>query len=243
MDLLLHLIRREEVDIYDIPIARITNQYLRYIEMMQTLNLEVAGEFILMAATLIRIKTRLLLPRGEEDTDEPDPREELIMALVEYRKYKEAGDVLRDRALEEERVYVPTSPVRKIEGRVDFEPVTGLYDLIVAFRNVMKARKFNRPHEINPQEITVEDRIRVVLEYLRKREGATFTELFADVPRKIIAIVTFIALLELARTRRISIQQVRPFTELRVYRGDHYEPPQLEADVVDITTAREQAEV
>ncbi len=111
LDLLLYLIRKEEVDIYDIPIAKITRQYLKYIELMTTLNLEMAGEFILMAATLIRIKTRMLLPRGESDADEPDPREELIWALIEYKKYKEAGEILREKALLEERNYIPPSPV------------------------------------------------------------------------------------------------------------------------------------
>jgi segregation and condensation protein A len=242
LDLLLHLIRKEEVDIYDIPIARITNQYIRYIDMMENLNLEVAGEFILMAATLIRIKARLLLPRTDEESDEPDPREELIMALVEYRKYKEGGDILRDRALEEERVYVPTSPVKQVEGRIDFEPVTNLYDLIVAFRTVMSQRHEEITHDVNQEEISIEERMFVVLELLRERDGATFVELFADVPRKIIAIVTFIALLELARTRRIRIQQVKPFTEMRVYRGDKYEAPPEDVDVVEMTTTRELSE-
>ena len=95
LDLLLYLIKKEEVDIYNIPIARITSQYLRYIEMMHGLNLEIAGEFVLMAATLIRLKARLLLPRDESDSEEIDPREELILALVEYKKFKEAGEILR----------------------------------------------------------------------------------------------------------------------------------------------------
>lgn len=242
MDLLLYLIRKEEVDIYDIPIARITNQYLRYIEMMKTLNLEVAGEFILMAATLIRIKTRLLLPRDETDPDEPDPREELILALVEYRKYKEAGSILRERALEEERVFVPPAPVEQIKGRVDLEPATTLYDLIVAFRDALSGRRDERPHEVNLEEISIEERAIAVLKFIKERDGATFVELFADAPRKIIAVVTFIALLELARTARIRMFQTVPFSELRVYQGEMFDAPAREIDLVTVTKDKEQVD-
>src|SRR5512139_152575 len=122
MDLLLFLIKKEEVDIYDIPIARITQQYLSYLDLMRNLNLEVAGEFILMAATLIHIKARLLLPRDENDPEEEDPREELIMALLEYKKYKEAGDILRERALIEEQNFVPPPLLGDVKGKVDLSP-------------------------------------------------------------------------------------------------------------------------
>ncbi len=220
LDLLLYLIKTEEVDIYDIPIARITRQYLRYIDMMKTLDLEVAGEFILMAATLIRIKTRLLLPQDETDGEEHDPREELIMALVEYKKYKEAGEILRDRALQEEQITIPPSPVEKIEGRVDLTPMTSLYDLIVAFRDVVSHKRAEVVHEVVPEEVSIEERMEVVLQLLAQKESVTFVELFADTPRRMVAIVTFIALLELTRDRRISVYQAVPFSEVRVYRTD-----------------------
>ena len=225
LDLLLYLIRQEEVDIYDIPIARITKQYLRYIEMMKTLNLEVAGEFILMAATLIRIKTRLLLPQDENDNEEPDPREELIMALIEYKKYKEAGEILRTRAESEERIFVPPAAVEKIPGRVDLEPATSLYDLIVAFRDVISTVHKEVIHEVKPEEASIEDRMSFVLEYLRCREYATFRELFADIPRRMVAIVTFVALLELARQQRIRLYQAVAFSEVRVYQGRTFAEP------------------
>jgi len=220
LDLLLYLIKTEEVDIYDIPIARITRQYLRYIDMMTTLDLEVAGEFILMAATLIRIKTRLLLPHDENDPEEHDPREELIMALVEYKKYKEAGDILRDRALEEEQVAIPPSPVEKIEGRLELTPMTGLYDLVVAFRDVVSHKRAEVVHEVVPEEVSIEERMEVVLGLLAQKESVTFVELFADIPRRMVAIVTFIALLEMSRDRRVRIYQAVPFSEVRVYRTE-----------------------
>lgn len=222
LDLLLYLIKKEEVDIYDIPLARITRQYLKYIEMMQVLNLEIAGEFILMAATLIKIKTRLLLPRDEEDPEEVDPREELIMALVEYKKYKEAGEILREKALIEESFYVPTAPLGKIDKIYDEQPASGLFDMLTAFMEVLSARRVETIHEVNPEEISIEDRIAIIIALLGEKDGATFRDLFADIPRKIVAVVTFLALLELARTRRIKIRQAVPFGELRVYRGDKY---------------------
>lgn len=236
LDLLLYLIRKEEVDINDIPIARITKQYLKYIEMMSVLNLEVAGEFILMAATLIRIKARLLLPRDDEESEEIDPREELIMALVEYKKYKEAGEILREKAIMEERYFVPETPVKEIKGRVDLEPATSLFDLLNAFQEVMKQKREEIVHEVESEEIAIEDRIAEILKRLRKSEHASFAELFSDVPRKIVAIVTFLAILELVRSRRIRVQQVSPFSELHVYRGERFDTPTEAIDLVAVET-------
>lgn len=242
LDLLLHLIKKEEVDIYDIPIAKITKQYLTYIDMMTNLSLEIAGEFVLMAATLIRIKTRLLLPRDPSDPEEADPREELIMALMEYRKYREASEVLRDKALLEEQTCVPPNPVGQIQGRIDFEPATGLYDLLAAFQDVLKTKPKVTVHNVENEEIAIEDRIRAVMSYLEGRDFATFEELFADVPVKIAAVVTFIALLELARAHRIAIHQTQPFSRMRVYRGEMFDAPRLEVDLVDVTAMGKKVE-
>ncbi|UCC43482.1 MAG: segregation/condensation protein A [Candidatus Zixiibacteriota bacterium] len=240
MDLLLYLIRKEEVEIYDIPIARITNQYLRYVEMMKTLNLEVAGEFVLMAATLIRIKTRLLLPRDDMELDEPDPREELIMALVEYRKFKEAGDMLRERALEEEKVYVPASPVARTAGSTEFLPATTMYDMLTAFHDVLSTRQHELAHEVNIERIAIEDRIRIIVAAVGARDGITFAQLIADTPRRLVAVVTFIAILELARTRRLRIQQTGLFSEVRVYRGEKFDDPAPEIEEPEVSTSEGQ---
>lgn len=242
LDLLLYLIRKEEVDIYDIPIAKITKQYLKYMDLMTDLNLEVAGEFILMAATLIRIKTKLLLPRDEDNPEEDDPRQELIMALVEYKKYKEAGEILREKALDEEKNFPIASPVEKVEGRVELQPVTTLYDLIAAFKDVLTSRKDELVHEVEVEEVSIEERMTSVLNYLKTNEHATFPELFVDIPKKIIAVVTFIALLELARSRRIAIYQSMPFSELRIYRGEMFDAEQTELDIVDITAIKQNKE-
>jgi segregation and condensation protein A len=238
LDLLLYLINKEEVDIYDIPIARITKQYLKYIELMTTLNLELAGEFILMAATLIRIKAKLLLPSEPGESEEPDPREELMNALIQYKKYKEAGEILKVSAINEEQNYVPDNPVKKIEGKVELEPVTTLFDLIAAFKEVLRNQKDEAFHEVELEEVSIEDRIKFVLTYLQAKDYATFQELFNDIPRKMVAVVTFIALLELSRSRRIAIYQSAPFSELRIYRGDSFSEDSSEIDLVDITALK-----
>lgn len=243
MDLLLYLIQKEEVDIYDIPLSRITQQYLTYLDMMRTLNLEVAGEFILMAATLIRIKAKLLLPRDEAEPEEEDPREELILALIEYKKFKEAGEILRDRALAEEQNIIPPPLTGKMQSRVDLSPATKLFDLLTAFKDVMATRREESVHEVVPEEITIEERIEAVLLALQEKEWATFTELFDIYQKRMVAVVTFIAILELARTRRIMVRQSRPFSELRIYRGELYHLPRPTEGLIENLTVMERAEV
>ncbi len=235
LDVLLYLIRKEEVDIYDIPIARITRQYLKYIELMQNLNLEVAGEFILVAATLIRIKTRLLLPRDESDPEETDPREELILALMEYKKFKEAGEILREKAILEERNFVPDSPAEKVDPEIDEYSDVTLFDLISAFKEVLQARREEPFHEVAVEDFTVEQRMEFVIQALAEREFATFPQLFADIPRRIVAVVTFIALLELCRSRRVVLSQSKPFAELRIYRGERFTSERSDIDLVSYT--------
>ncbi len=232
LDLLLYLIKKEEVEIHDIPIARITRQYLQYIDMMQKLDLELAGEFVLMAATLIRIKTRLLLPRDEEEGDEIDPREELIMALVEYRKYREIAEMLRERALLEESFYPITAGVEKIAGRVDLMPASTVFDLALAHRDVLRQRPEERLHEVDIEEVSIIDRAAFVMQVLSTTDSARFEEMYADAPRTIVAVVAFIALLELARARRVSLRQALPFDELRVFRGQRFTEPLDEIDVI-----------
>ena len=227
LDLLLYLIKKDEIDIYDIPIARVTEQYMQYVEMMQILNLELAGEYILVAATLIRIKARLLLPRDESEGDEPDPREELVAALLEYKKFKEASEILREKRILEERLFVPP-PIGNGNGKknnVVLLDKTTLFELLGAFKEVLERLDSERMYEINPEETTVEDRVAKIIQILSDRESATFMELFADVPRKIIAILTFLAILELTKLKRISVRQSLPFSEIRVYRAERFDDP------------------
>jgi len=222
MDLLLYLIKKEEIDIYDIPIAGITKQYLEYIDLLKDLNIEVAGEYILMAASLIRMKVRMLLPRDDEETSEDDPRHELMQALIEYRKFKEAGEIFRDTAIIEEAKIVPPSPLSNKKVITDLTPGPTLFDLLTAFKEMMEEQKEEDSHSVDLEEVTVEERVDYVLTFLANREFSTFRELFSDRPRKIVAVVTFIALLEMVRQRRIKIMQSGLFEELRVYRGKNY---------------------
>lgn len=224
MDLLHYLISKDEIDIYDIPIARVTEQYMHYIEMMKVLNLELAGEYILMAATLIRIKARMLLPRDEENEDELDPREELIAALLEYRKFREAGEILKDKRILEERLFVPSGINTGIEykEKIIYSDNATLFDLLTAFKETIDRIHEEQLYEISPEELSVEDRIERILTILGTSESATFVQLFADIPRKIVAVITLLAILELVKLKRIKIRQSLPFSELRVYRGDEF---------------------
>lgn len=234
MDLMLYLIKKDEIDVYDIPISRITDQYMQYVGVMKTLNLELAGEYILMAATLIRIKARMLLPPAEGEGEEADPREELVAALIEYKKFKEVGEILREKRILEERLFVP--PV--IDGgngnrqKIVLSDSTTLFDLLTAFKEVLDRNDQERLFEIDSDKTTIEDRIESIMAYLLKRESATFRELFADIPRKAIAIMTFLAILELIKLRRIKVRQSLPFSELRVYHGDKFDDPSSPVEFV-----------
>ncbi len=230
MDLLLYLIKKDEIDIYDIPIAGITRQYLEYIDLLKDLDIEVAGEYVLMAASLIRLKVRLLLPRDDEEKAEDDPRHELMQALIEYRKFKEAGEMLRDTAIIEEAKVVPPSPLKDKQLITDLTPGPALFDLLTAFKEMVAERQEEIKHEVDREEISVEERIAYVLAFLNNKEFATFRDLFADMPRKIVAIVTFIALLEMTRLRRIKIMQSSLFEELRVYRGENFDSTAAEIE-------------
>jgi segregation and condensation protein A len=226
MDLLLYLIRKDEIDVYDIPIARITEQYMKYVEVLRLLNLENAGEYIFMAATLIRIKAQMLLPRNTEDEDEADPREELTRALLEYSKFKEAGEILREKREVESRLI---SVAGRHNGYKTGETIltndTTLFDLLSAFHDVMAGFKEDEHYLVDHQDLTIEDRIEVIQALLEKKEFATFDELFADIKVKLVAILTFLAVLEMVRLHRIVVRQSVVFSELRIYRPDIIPPP------------------
>ncbi|MCP4566545.1 MAG: segregation/condensation protein A [FCB group bacterium] len=231
MDLLLYLIGKDEIDIYDIPVARITEQYMKYVEMLKLLNLENAGEYILMAATLIRIKAQMLLPRDTAVEDELDPREELTKALLEYRKYREAGDILLEKRNEE--AHLTTVPGRGNGykgGKAILTNSTSLFDLLNAFHDVMANFSVESSYFIAHQEITVEDRVKVILNRLTENEFATFEDLFADIQVKLIAIVTFMAILDLVKHQRVTIRQSVAFSELRIYRTERLHMVSAEAE-------------
>ena len=218
LDLLLHLCRDNKVDIKDIPIAAITEQYLAYLEIMVTLNLEVAGEFLVVAATLLHIKSRLLLPPDETADGEEgeDPRRELVQQLIEYQRFKEAGVALR--ALEERRSSTFTRESLGPEGppRTDYPLEVSLFDLLAALRRVIEQMPKAGQVEIEPEHLTVAQRISEVLERMAGAGELRFEDLFLGSREIGDVVVTFLAVLELVRLRLIRVWQVEAYGSIRV---------------------------
>jgi len=224
LDLLLHLIRRNEVNIYDIPIALITKQYLDTIELMEELNLDVAGEFLLMAATLIHLKSRMLLPRPETaagvEEGDGDPRDALVQRLLEHARYKAAAGMLHERELVRAAEWrLPDERVAGLAGE-DVEPELelDLFGLLTAFQAVLR-RASQRPKvTLPPDQISVEARIEQLLERLTEHEACSFESLFADAYDRGGLIVTFLALLEMIRLKLVRVFQSAIFGPIRVYK-------------------------
>jgi segregation and condensation protein A len=225
LDLLLHLIKKSEVNIHDIPIALITAQYLDTMELMKELNLDVAGEFLVMAATLIHIKSRTLLPRPDTaatagDSEEDDPRDALVRRLLEHQKFKAAAELLHEREQVRSAQWLrPDERVAAIAGD-DYEPEleVDLFSLLNAFQSVVQRLK-QRPKMLLPAEqISIEVRIEQLLERLSETEACGFEELFADIRERSGLIVTFIALLEMIRLKLVRVFQAGGFGPIRVYK-------------------------
>jgi len=217
LDLLLYLIKKNEIDIYDIPIAEITRQYLSYLEIMRILNLEMAGEFLVMAATLMRIKAKMLLPSPstEEEEEIEDPREELVRRLVEYQHYKEISRKLSE--LEESQrglFFRVGSPPGEAESESEIRAT--LFDLLAAFKKAMDNAPRPGYHEVEPESVSIEERIEFITNLLREREGVSFFEIVSG-ERKIIVIVTFMAILELVKRQKIFAKQSTPYGDLWIY--------------------------
>jgi segregation and condensation protein A len=216
LDLLLHLIKRDEIDIYDIPIAHITQQYLAYIELMRALDLEIAGEFLVMAATLMRIKAKMLLPLpavGEEE-DEGDPREELVQRLIEYRQFKEAAETLKlregERRLLFERGMVPGEDDA---GPLPLAPAT-LFDLLDALNRVMSRVAEQPVYEVQGELYDVEDKMSLIARTVAELGSVSFTDLLLKCRARSEMIVTFIALLELIKLGQVTVIQSQNFADI-----------------------------
>ncbi len=221
LDLLLFLIKRDKIDIYDIPIAHITKQYLGAIELMRELNLDVAGEFIVMAATLMRIKAKMLLPKTQEEEEEEDPREQLVAALLEYRKFKEAAEILREKETEQS-AWFPRKDFSFVQQLPEDEVLidASLPDLVFAFKRILDGHPKETFHTVNYPKVSIEERIAHVLSRLTEKDGIVFGELFLDTPIKLVMVVTFMAILELIRLQRIYIRQTRHFSDIWVFRNE-----------------------
>jgi len=220
LDLLLYLIKKDEVDIYDIPIAQITKQYLAYLDACRELDLEIAGEFLYMASVLIRIKAQMLLPRPEGDEQWEDPRTELVKALLEYKKIKNVADSLEtmahDRARRHARLDASVANLPRQEPELVRVDLTAL---MIAFGDLIARIRPEPVYGVQRVEVTVEDRKKHILGLIEKEKSVEFEKLFLDDPRKIVMVVTFIALLELAKTGVLRIEQAERFSTIRIYRG------------------------
>jgi segregation and condensation protein A len=222
LDLLLHLIRKHEINIYDIPIVLVTRQYLEYIDLMQELNLDVAGDFLVMAATLIHIKSRTLLPRTDPTQEDPDedPREALMRRLLEHQKYKAAAELLHEReTLRSAQWTRPDGPITEIAGEApEPEVEIDLFSLISAFRAVVERAKHRPKVYLPAEQIPIEDRIEQLMTRLSETEACGFEDLFADVQTRPGLIVTFLALLEMIRLKLVRVFQAGSVGPIRVYR-------------------------
>ncbi|HUC73795.1 MAG TPA: segregation/condensation protein A [Vicinamibacterales bacterium] len=224
LDLLLHLIKTNEVNIHDIPITLITKQYLETMELMHELNLDVAGEFLVMAATLIHIKSKMLLPRPETaaavEAEQEDPRDALVRRLLEHQKFKAAAGMLHERQqLRAAQWLRPDERVAAITGE-DYEPEleVDLFSLLAAFQQVVQRAKLRPKVLLPPEQIPVEVRINQLLARLSETEACGFEDLFADVGDRSGLIVTFLALLEMIRLKLVRVFQSTSFGPIRVYK-------------------------
>ena len=231
MDLLLYLIRRSEVDIYDIPIERVTEQYIESLGSMKTLDLEVAGEFFVMASTLMYIKSRMLLPKKDQgsnedvEEDDIDPRWELVQQLLEYRKFKEAAEDIRKLILSSNDLISRIGPIDALEAvERPLKPVDRV-NLWNTFNSVLR-RLAERIDEgqINAEQITVADRMELVLLRIKQKDNFLFSELFESSTTITTIVATFLAVLELTRLDKITLKQDRAFGDIRCMRVENDNP-------------------
>lgn len=225
LDLLLFFIKRDELDIYDIPIARITEEFLLYTQALQALDLEQAGEFIVMAATLMQIKAKMLLPkleRGPSEEDEEDPRAELVRRLLEYKQYKEVAEHLKER--EEEHRYVYYRQFFKADEKVIPEETpeeilknVTLFDLLTAFKKALDRAPKKDVHVVEKITYTVEEQTEYILSLFTHRAQVTFFEMI-DRMERIGIIVTFLALLELIKNQFVAFHQDDSFEDILIYK-------------------------
>jgi len=210
LDLLLHLIRKHEIDIFDIPVALILDKYLGYLQWMRVLNIDIASEFLVMASTLIHIKSRMLLPpdqvEGEEEEEEEDPREELVRRLLEYQRYKEAAEELRDRPILYRDVFVRGTRTPASDPDSPFSEVS-VYKLIEALDRVLAKADKKISHRVMVERVSIADRIQELVEMLRVRSEVTFEAFFEGEMTRSLIVATFLALLEMARLHMVRLHQ------------------------------------
>jgi segregation and condensation protein A len=221
LDLLLFFIKRDELDIYDIPIARITKEFLDYIHFMQELDLEGAGEFILMAAELMQIKVKMLLPREPGEEEEEDPRADLVRRLLEYKRYKEMAEKFSDYEDEARKLFYrqlfKADPKYYVPEDETLKDVT-LFDLASSFRYALEHIPKKTFHEVELINVTVEEQTEYINQFLDSHTECTFRELVGSMKERIRVVVTFVALLEMIRSRILGIRQEEPYQDFWIFR-------------------------
>jgi segregation and condensation protein A len=215
LDLLLYLIRQEQIDIYDIPVARITNEYLRYLQLMQELDIAVAGDFLVMAATLIEIKSKMLLPRDPlapmDDADMADPRSELVNQLLEHQKYKAASQMLWSRAIVEQAVFTRG----ELEtDKQNPEVAVGLFDLLRVFQQILARHKEEVLMEIEREEVTMTEMLERLRNMVLSAGELNLRKFFERATSRRELVLAFLSVLELVRTTEISLIQTETFGEI-----------------------------
>ena len=221
LDLLLFLIRKNEIDIYDIPIVTIAQQYVEYLELMKALNLEIAGEFLVMASTLTFIKSKMLLPPSEEEGEDEsgeDPRKELVESLLEYQRFKELAAELKEKELAQAEIF-KRGGAEQEAGEEDIWIDASIFDLLSALKNLLDKVPEEVSKEIFVDEISVSEKISFIMESLEGEEFLSFDQLFSDMVNRVEIIVTFLALLELIRLKMIRAEQISRFGTIRIYRA------------------------
>jgi segregation and condensation protein A len=219
LDLLLHLIQKNELDIFNIPIALITEQYLEYLQLMKVLNLDIAGEYLLMASTLLHIKSKMLLPKSSEgeEEEEEDPRAELVRRLLEYQKYKQAALDLEKRPLLDRDVFIRLVAAEPEEKPEEERIEVNLFELFEAFRKVLERVKSETVHEVILEQLSVEDKIQEIVTLLEKENrSVAFHRLFPEQASRRVVVITLLAILELVKMKRIRIFQLAPFETIRI---------------------------
>ena len=223
LDLLLYLIKKEELNIYDIPIAKITDQYLEYLELMQLLDLSIAGDFLVMAATLMHIKSKLLLPPdplAPPEEIEEDPRAELVRRLLEYKKFKEAAGELSQMEQQQRHFFARVGDGKEqADSSQDELFEASLFDLITAFTKVLKDVPKDFFHQVVKDEFTVSEKMHDIIHLMVERPRILFADLFKDAKHKIEVITIFLAVLELIRLKEIIVTQVTSFGDIEIMRN------------------------
>ncbi|MBI4429554.1 MAG: segregation/condensation protein A [Ignavibacteriales bacterium] len=226
LDLLLFFIKRDELDIYNIPIARITREFMEYLHFMRDLDLEVAGDFVVVAAELMQIKVKMLLPPEPSEEEEEDPRANLVQRLVEYKRFKEVALEMSKQEDEQRKIFsrgyhASDERISVDETAEDMMRDVTLFDLIASFKFAMDRMPRKFVHEILKMNVSIDQQIEYITDFFSRRSEATFFDLIKHMTEKIYVVVTFIALLELIRAKKLILRQAEPFGEVSIMRSVH----------------------